>query len=118
MTTENFEGWAILELMGHRRLAGFISEATVAGAALLRIDVHQETEPVATQYYSSAAIYCITPTTEELAKKFTAHFKPAPVQRWELPEPANPRGPEPDEDDDEVEPEYMRERTGGDELPI
>lgn len=24
-------GWAILELMGHRRLGGYVSEATLAG---------------------------------------------------------------------------------------
>jgi hypothetical protein len=34
-----FEGWAFLELMGHRRLGGYVSEATVAGAGFLRIDV-------------------------------------------------------------------------------
>lgn len=41
MTDEKpaFEGWAILELMGHRRLGGHVSEATVAGAGFLRIDV-------------------------------------------------------------------------------
>ncbi len=29
-TTEGFEGWAILEHMGHRKLAGLVSEETVA----------------------------------------------------------------------------------------
>lgn len=32
-------GWAILELMGHRRLGGYLREETIAGAAFLRIDV-------------------------------------------------------------------------------
>lgn len=40
MSSEShFEGWAILELMGHRRLAGYVSECEVAGTKLLRIDV-------------------------------------------------------------------------------
>ena len=34
-----FEGWAILELMGHRRLAGLLSETQIGGAAFIRIDV-------------------------------------------------------------------------------
>lgn len=39
MSEKPFEGWAILELMGHRRLAGFISQVEMFGAAMLRIDV-------------------------------------------------------------------------------
>lgn len=35
----NFAGWAILELMGHRRLGGYVTEQEIAGTASLRIDV-------------------------------------------------------------------------------
>ena len=44
MTEERkaFEGWAILELMGHRRLGGLVTEQEIAGAAFLRIDVPGE----------------------------------------------------------------------------
>ena len=34
-----FEGWAIVELMGHRRLAGYVRQAEQFGAAMLRLDV-------------------------------------------------------------------------------
>jgi len=37
--SEKFEGWCVLELMGHRRLAGYVSEQEIAGADMLRIDV-------------------------------------------------------------------------------
>lgn len=92
------EGWAILELMGHRRLGGLVSEVTVAGAPMLRIDIPAEAgQPQATQFYSAAALYCITPTTEPIARQVAAINRPAPVQRWEL--PALPQRPdEPDED--------------------
>jgi hypothetical protein len=33
-----FKDWAILELMGHRKLAGLVSEETHFGVALCRID--------------------------------------------------------------------------------
>lgn len=58
-----FEGWVILELMGHRRLAGYLREETVAGAAFVRIDVPGDKGAIATQFYSPSAVYCITPTT-------------------------------------------------------
>lgn len=81
-----WEGWAILELMGHRRLGGFISEASVAGAAMVRIDVPgKDEEPGASQFYSSQAVYAITPTTEEIARALAQRERPAPVSRWDLP---------------------------------
>lgn len=89
-TKPTFEGWAILELMGHRRLAGFLSEAQIGGASFVRIDVPSadptgEAAPnVATQFYSPSAVYCITPTTEALARKVAATSAPAPVTEWEL----------------------------------
>jgi len=53
--------------MGHRKLAGHVSEVTIAGSAMLRLDV--PSEPPVTQFYGGSAIYCITPTTEELARQ-------------------------------------------------
>lgn len=83
-----FEGWAILELMGHRQLAGFLSEESVGGASFIRIDVPSAgPDGDATQYYSPQAVYCITPTTEDMARAVAARSFPQPVSRWELPAP-------------------------------
>jgi hypothetical protein len=86
------DGWAILELMGHRRLGGLLTE--VPGGALagfIRIDVPGDgAEMVATQFYAPAAVYCITPTTEALARAVAAKARPEPVQRWELPAVPDP----------------------------
>lgn len=92
--TPTFEGWAILELMGHRRLAGYVREQTVAGAGFLRIDVPgPDGTPVASQLYSPGALYCLTPTTEDIARRVAAGCQPEPVTRWELP-PAHLTGAE------------------------
>jgi hypothetical protein len=105
-----FEGWAILELMGHRRLAGYLSEQAIGGASFIRIDVPGDGDTkIATQFYSGAAVYCITPTTEAIARAVAKRSEPAPVQRWEL-APELPAATEPweardafqDGDDDET----------------
>lgn len=87
--SEPFEGWAVLELMGHRRIAGKLTEQTGGCfAGLLRIDIPGPGPGeaiVATQFYSSAAVYCITPTTEEIARAVAAKSQPEPVHEWELP---------------------------------
>jgi hypothetical protein len=72
--------------MGHRRLGGRVSEATVAGAPFVRIDIPhpQKLEHmVATQFYSPTAVYAITPTTEDVARAIS-RGAPEPVSRWEL----------------------------------
>ena len=119
MSGEAFEGWAIVELMGHRRLAGFVTEQEIAGQSFLRLDiVGRDTkideddgpevalkggfEGGVTQFYSPQAVYCITPTTQDIAVTIGRRSHPAPVQRYEL-EPSKARDTwsgNDDEDDD------------------
>lgn len=79
-----FGSWCILELFGHRRLAGYVTEAELFGAKLLRIDIPTG-EGMTTQYYGNAAVYGLTPTTEEIARAVAKRNQPEPVHRWELP---------------------------------
>ncbi|MCI0687962.1 MAG: hypothetical protein L0Y54_12090 [Sporichthyaceae bacterium] len=100
---EVFAGWVILEVMGHRRLAGYVTEQQVAGASFLRLDVPGPDGPViATQLYRPDSVYCITPTTEDLARRAAAVLAaPAPVHRWELPPAPAARDHREDEPGDE-----------------
>jgi hypothetical protein len=85
-TEGTFEGWCILELMGHRKLGGFLLEQSIGGASFLRIDVCDTNgKPTASQLYNPSAVYCITPTTQEIAISYGANNIPQPVTRWELP---------------------------------
>lgn len=78
--------WGIVELMGHRRLAGRLSESTIAGAVMLRIDAPTPDDPTAftTQFYGGSSIYCLTPTDEETARYVAQREQPEPVAHWEL----------------------------------
>jgi hypothetical protein len=100
--TPVFEGWAILELMGHRKLGGYVREQNVAGAGFIRIDVPGKEGNVATQFYAPGALYCLTPVSEEIARRFAQGVQPEPVTRWELPA-ARPRAAIEDDDPDEVD---------------
>lgn len=66
-----YEGFAILELLGHRQLVGYIQEVPFCGTSMLRIDIPQG-ESTLTQFYGSSAIYCITPTTEDVVQQLAA----------------------------------------------
>lgn len=83
--TSSFDEWVILEILGHRRLAGRVTEVTIADGAFLRIDIPGgDGQAPMTQYYAASSVYAITPTTEALARRAAALFRPAPVSRWEL----------------------------------
>ena len=85
-----YSNWSILELMGHRRLGGYVEETTVAGKGMLRIDVCGTTQkkPVFTQFYPPSSIYCLTPTTEEVARAVGEKALPdsQPVHEFEIPQ--------------------------------
>jgi hypothetical protein len=81
----DFKEWCILELMEHRKVGGLVSEQTIAGSAFLRIDIYSTEKVFATQLYSPAAVYCITPCSEFIARSYGDRYNPEPVTQWELP---------------------------------
>lgn len=92
-TQETFDTWGLVEIMGHRRLAGKLTEQTIAGAVFLRVDVPEGEGATRTQFYSSQAIYAIHPTDEATARAFAATHYTEPIQRYELLPPVAVREP-------------------------
>lgn len=87
MTTETpaFDEWAVIELMGHRKLAGRVTEQQIAGAGFLRLDVPgDDTNAAVTQLYAPSAVYAIHPTSEAIARHVASQWRYQPVSRWEL----------------------------------
>lgn len=81
-----FEGFAIVELMGRSVVAGYVSEIVVAGAAMLRVDVPAVGEQKGfSKLYGGSAIYAITPTDEETAKRAAENLRQRPVEPWIVP---------------------------------
>jgi hypothetical protein len=99
------QSWAIVELMGHVRLAGMITEENHFGAVVGRVDIPQEDGTAVTQFFGGGSIYRLTPTTEEIARAIALQDKPKPIQPWELhlslPKP--PAGDDRDDDGDDDE---------------
>lgn len=117
MAEENAIGWCILELMGHRKMGGYVKPVEIAGEGFLRIDVPDVTAKnengpfTATQFYHPKSVYGITPTTMDIAVRTAVGCRVEPVSRWELPpakEPeSRPPDPYPVDDDDEPGPPFL-----------
>jgi hypothetical protein len=85
-TTPSFTTWGLLELMGHQRLAGQISETTIAGTGMIRIDVPTIGDIMGyTRFFSPGALYGITPTTEQIATMLAIKLQAKPISQYELP---------------------------------
>lgn len=89
--TPAFSEWAILELFGHRRVAGHVSEVQVAGAGMYRVDIPAaDGHPAQTHFYAPAAVYGLHPVAEDVARAAAERFRPQPISRWELPAGSSP----------------------------
>jgi len=77
--TDAYEGWAMLELMGHRQRMGFVREVEMYGGKMLRIDIPTEGGDV-TEFYSVASVYAMRPASEQVIRDAAKNYgDPRPV---------------------------------------
>lgn len=82
---EQLKSYAVVEMMGHRKIVGLVTESDISGGQLLRVDVlGANAEPERTEYIGVGSIYCLTIVTEEIAKKVAAHNAPRPTWAFGL----------------------------------
>src|SRR5438477_365036 len=121
----SFEGWAIIEMMGHRKEIGYVTTERYGAAALFRVDVpefeEREFELVRPQYVDGqwagkgskvkrpaiparsvlvgpGSIYALNPCTEETARKAIENGLSRPLVLLSL--AVDPKRLESGEDDD------------------
>ena len=100
--------WAVVELMGHVKLAGRLTEEEKFGAKMGRLDIpnpdQSETSsgPFITRYFGGSSVYSITFVSEAVARQVAKGTSPEPVHSWDFPKQlaAKPQC-EPEADDDE-----------------
>lgn len=77
--------WGILELFGHSRIAGRISEQAIGGTSFVRVDVPEtEDQPAFSKTFHGNAIYAFNWTTEETARHEAEKIKSRPIDLWDL----------------------------------
>ncbi len=113
MPEGQLETWAIVEVMGHSRYAGFVRQVPMGGAMMIRVDVPEIPEsevemprnypsvdapkmkipgtPAFTKFLGVSSIFAITPCTKEAAIAAVKAFRSAPMTIIDLPQrPALP----------------------------
>lgn len=105
MSEITFEGWAIVELMGHRQRGGFVKDVEMFGGKLLRIDIPVNPETNVTEFYGCSAIYALRPCTEEIVRdhikrSYDGDIRPVRPLDYREREEARIAGPHSDDDHD------------------
>ena len=106
--TDAFDTFCIVELFGHQRIAGRVTEQVIAGQGFVRVDVPElpaasryQAQPAFTRLYGPNAIYAITPVSEEVALRAAQSMRVVPVNVYiAVPQLEAHNGPEWDDEPD------------------
>jgi hypothetical protein len=88
----SFESWAIVEVMGHRRFSGYVTEQQIGGTSFVRVDVPELPADDSgghvqafTKLLGAGSIYCITPCDEQIARATARTSGNSPLHELQLP---------------------------------
>ena len=97
---------AIIELFGHQKMAGMVTEQVIGASSMIRVEVPKTNKQEAyTRLLNPAAIYAINPVTEEVMLAMANSYNYTPITAWDLPaslkKPALEAAKEEEMDDEE-----------------
>lgn len=106
---QGFEQWAVIEIFGHQRIAGKVTEQTIGGCSFVRVDVPDLPETVVNDYgtdrkrppisgftklYGNGAIYAMTFVDEAIAKATAQQLRVMPIDSYTLKDALRSANPE------------------------
>jgi hypothetical protein len=84
------KAWALVELFGHQRIVGFLSQQTFGTGVLFRVDVPdllkdgKVVRDGFTRYFGLSSIYSITPISEAHVRELLPHVDGTPARPMSL----------------------------------
>lgn len=85
MQAEQFDQFALVELMGRQRIAGRVTERVIAGQGFLEVQVPEtKHSPKFTRFISPSALYAINPIDEATCMAYAENLKVKPIDAWDI----------------------------------
>ena len=85
-TSFQFDGWADIQFMGHRRRIAKVRTDQIGGTAIFVVDAPNDAGGFDTEVYAASALYAFRPLSEDLARAMAPKINPQPVSAYELPD--------------------------------
>jgi len=83
-TDQKLDTWAVVELFGHQKIAGKLSEHNLGAAVMVRVTVPKtEFHPEYDRLLNPSAIYAINPMEESLVRTFAQRLNLSPIMPYE-----------------------------------
>lgn len=103
MEKNGFDEWCIIELFGHQKIAGRVTEQQIGGCSFVRVDVPATKKvPAFTRLIGNGAIYAINISNELTATMAAEMYVQEPMDKWTVDHYFKqiPEKPEDDEQND------------------
>lgn len=85
MNKEPLELHALVELFGHQKIAGTVTEHSFGPSTFLRIDVPEtNSQPAFTRLVNPSAIYAINPVTKDVMLHLVKSIQAKPIESWDI----------------------------------
>lgn len=85
MNNDKIELNALVELFGHQRISGKVTEHSMGASTFIRIDVPETTQqPKFTRFVNPSAVYAINPVTEEVMIQLAENIQQKPIDSWDI----------------------------------
>lgn len=85
MDNKQLELFAVVELFGHQKMAGKVTEHNFGTATFVKVSVPETNEqPAYDRLLNPSAIYAINPVTEEVANEMAKQFQQRPIESWDI----------------------------------
>lgn len=83
--TAKFESWAIVEIMGHIKVAGMCTTQNFGNTVMLRVDIPEtDQHPAHTQMYGMGSIFSIKPCDEQTACAHAELWQVTPIIEYSV----------------------------------
>lgn len=81
-----FSAWALIEMMGHRKEWGRVTETTIAGTPMLRIEAFrdEEPEPHGVMFVPPGSIYAVTVMPEDVCRRANSRMAAMPTYQADV----------------------------------
>ena len=81
-----FQQWAVVDVMGHQRYIGHVTEQVIAGKGFVRVDIPSVgDQPAFTKLIGTGSIYSISPVSEQVARAMCEQRRQTPIESYDLP---------------------------------